>query len=105
VFAALLTTATVFLKEKVLMILTGNWVSLSRLANRDVDYLDVLFRLLLVDLGIFDFMNSVESLISPSKYGMLPVQPRSLLSSNEKLRAVGIWTSIGHANSVWLVVS
>ena len=74
------------------------------LANGYVDYLDVFFRLLLVHPGILDFVNNVKSLIDPSKDGVFPVQPRGLLGSDEELRAVGIWTSVGHANGVWLVV-
>lgn len=63
----------------------NKWVSLFGSANGYIDYLDILFRLLLVHSGIFDFVDNVESLIGPSKDGMLPVQPKSLLSRNEKL--------------------
>ena len=74
------------------------------LSNRDIDYLDVFLRLLLVDPGILDFVNNVESLVRPSEDGMLPVQPGSLFSCDEELGAIGIWTSVGHAHRVWLIM-
>jgi hypothetical protein len=74
------------------------------LANGYVDNFDVFFRLLLVYPGILDFVNNIKPLISPSKYGMLPVQPKSLLSSDEKLRAIGIRTRVRHTDGVWFVV-
>ena len=80
------------------------WVSLCCSANGYVDYFNVFLRLLLVHPGILDFVNNVKSLKSPSKYGVLPVQPRRLLGSDEELGAVGVWTSVGHADGVGLVM-
>lgn len=85
--------------------LTSKRVSLCRLANGYVDDLDILLRLLLVHPSILDLVNNVKSLISPSENGVLLVQPKSLLGSDEELRSIGVRTSISHANSVWLVMS
>ena len=49
-------------------------------------------------------MDDIQSLDGPPKDRVLVIQPFSYFCSNKKLRAVGIWPSICHADGVWLVM-
>merc|ERR1712137_101621 len=52
----------------------------------------------------FHFVDDLGTIDHLTKHGMLAVQPRSLHSGDEELRSVGVGSSVGHREKVFLSV-
>jgi hypothetical protein len=52
-----------------------------------------------------DLLNNVETLNNFSEHNVLTIQPWTWDSGDEELGTVGVWTSVGHGQQTWSVVS
>ena len=77
----------------------------SVLSDGDIHDLDILLRFLPLEYPrVLNLVHYIHALIDSSKDCVLPIKPRRLFRGDEELGAIRVWSRVGHAQHIRLVV-